>query len=83
MRVLTVVGARPQFIKVAVVSRAIEEFNQTVSTGERIEEVLVHTGQHYDDNMPDVFFKEMQIPLPSYHLGIGGGSHGAPTGEYR
>ena len=81
MKILTVVGARPQFIKAAVVSRAIEEFNQTVSTGERIKEVLVHTGQHYDDNMSDVFFKEMQIPIPRYHLGIGGGMHGAMTGR--
>jgi len=81
MKIITVVGARPQFIKAAAVSRAIEEFNQTVSTGERIEEVLVHTGQHYDDNMSDVFFKEMQIPVPRYHLGIGGGTHGAMTGR--
>lgn len=81
MRIFTVVGARPQFIKTAVVSRAIEEFNQTVSTGDRIEEVLVHTGQHYDDNMSDVFFKEMQIPVLRCHLGSGGGTHGAMTGR--
>ena len=81
MKIFTVVGARPQFIKAAVVSRAIEEFNQTVSSREGIEEVLVHTGQHYDDNMSDVFFKEMQIPIPRYHLGIGGGMHGAMTGR--
>ncbi len=68
MKIFTVVGARPQFVKAAVVSRAIDEFNQTVSIRERIEEVLVHTGQHYDDNMSDVFFKEMQIPVPRYHL---------------
>ena len=52
-----------------------------MSIGERIEEVLVHTGQHYDDNMSAVFFKEMQIPTPRYHLGIGGGTHGAMTGR--
>jgi UDP-GlcNAc3NAcA epimerase len=75
------VGTRPQFIMAAVVSRAIEEFDQTVSTGESIEEVLIHTGQHYDDNMSDVFLKEMQIPIPRYHLGIGGGTHGAMTGR--
>lgn len=80
-KILTVVGARPQFIKAAVVSRAIEKFNQKVSTGERIEEVLVHTGQHYDDNMSDVFFREMQIPIPRYRLGIGGGTHGTMTGR--
>lgn len=81
MKLFTVVGARPQFVKAAVVSRAIDEFNQTASTRERIEEVLVHTGQHYDDNMSDVFFKEMQIPTPRYHLGIEGGTHGAMTGR--
>jgi UDP-GlcNAc3NAcA epimerase len=81
MRIVTVVGAHPQFIKAAVVSRAIEEFNQTLSTGKRIEEVLVHTGQHYDDNMSDVFFKQMQIPTPRYHLGIGEGTHGTMTGR--
>lgn len=81
MKLFTVVGARPQFIKAAVVSRAIEKYNQTVPNGERIEEVLVHTGQHYDDNMSEVFFRQMQIPIPKYHLGIGGGSHGAMTGR--
>jgi UDP-GlcNAc3NAcA epimerase len=81
MKVITVVGARPQFIKAAVVSRAIEEYNQTVTDKERIEEVLVHTGQHYDDNMSEVFFRQMQIPIPRYHLGIGGGNHGAMTGR--
>ena len=59
MKILTVVGARPQFIKAAVVSRAIEEYNQTVSDKERIEEILVHTGQHYDDNISEVFFRQM------------------------
>ncbi len=81
MKIFTTVGARPQFIKAAVVSRAIEIHNQTVSNGESIEEVLVHTGQHYDENMSDVFFQEMQIPVPRYHLGIGGGQHGAMTGR--
>jgi UDP-GlcNAc3NAcA epimerase len=81
VRLLTVVGARPQFVKAAVVSRAIEEYNQTESVRGRIEEVLVHTGQHYDDNMSEVFFREMQIPVPRYHLGIGGGTHGVMTGR--
>jgi len=81
MKILTVVGARPQFIKAAVVSRAIAKYNKEASDREEIEELLVHTGQHYDDNMSDVFFREMQIPEPSYHLGIGGGSHGAMTGR--
>lgn len=81
MKILTIVGARPQFIKAAVVSRAIEDYNKTVSIRELIEEMLVHTGQHYDDNMSDVFFKEMHIPIPRYQLGIGGGTHGAMTGR--
>jgi UDP-GlcNAc3NAcA epimerase len=71
MKVLTVVGARPQFIKAAPVSRELRQ----VAT-----EVLVHTGQHFDANMSDVFFEELGIPKPDYHLGIGGGSHGAMTG---
>jgi len=81
VKILTVVGARPQFIKAAVVSRAIEDHNRIVSVGELVEELLVHTGQHYDDNMSEVFFRQMQIPIPRYHLGIGGGSHGAMTGR--
>lgn len=73
-KIITVIGARPQFIKAATVSRAIakrDDFN----------EVIVHTGQHFDANMSDIFFEEMQIPRPDYHLGIGGGSHGAMTGR--
>ncbi len=81
MKILTVVGARPQFIKAAVVSRSIAKYNKEASDREQIEELLVHTGQHYDENMSDVFFREMQIPKPSYHLGVGGGTHGAMTGR--
>lgn len=81
MKILTIVGARPQFIKAAVVSRAIAKYNKEASDRENIEELLVHTGQHYDANMSDVFFQEMQIPKPSYHLGIGGGTHGTMTGR--
>lgn len=72
MKVLTVVGARPQFIKAAVVSRELRKLHQ---------EVLLHTGQHYDYNMSDVFFEELDIPKPDYNLGISGGSHGKMTGE--
>lgn len=72
MKVLTVVGARPQFIKAAVVSRELRKQHQ---------EVLLHTGQHYDYNMSDVFFEELDIPKPDYNLGISGGSHGKMTGE--
>lgn len=80
MKLLTIVGARPQFIKAASVSRAINQYNQNLLST-TIQEILVHTGQHYDPNMSDVFFAEMQIPKPDYHLGIGGSSHGSMTGR--
>ncbi|SHI96724.1 UDP-GlcNAc3NAcA epimerase [Anaerovibrio lipolyticus DSM 3074] len=80
MKIITVIGARPQFIKAAVVSRAIEKYNESVGKAE-IEEVIVHTGQHYDANMSEVFFEEMSIPQPKYNLHLGGGTHGAMTGR--
>lgn len=67
------VGARPQFIKLAAVSRVLR-------TVQGMEEVVVHTGQHYDDNMSDVFFRELDIPAPRHNLGIGAGGHGRQTG---
>lgn len=73
-KIFTVVGARPQFIKAAVVSRCITKT-------EGITEVLVHTGQHYDSNMSDIFFDELDIPKPQHHLGVGGGTHGQNTGR--
>ncbi|WP_422089410.1 non-hydrolyzing UDP-N-acetylglucosamine 2-epimerase [Tenacibaculum ovolyticum] len=79
MKIVTVIGARPQFIKAAAVSNEIINFNK--NTTKIIEEIIVHTGQHYDTNMSDVFFEEMNIPKPSYFLGIGGKSHGAMTGQ--
>ncbi|WP_417539699.1 non-hydrolyzing UDP-N-acetylglucosamine 2-epimerase [Marinobacter sp.] len=75
MKVLTIIGARPQFIKAAVVSRAFKEHRPDV------QEIIVHTGQHYDANMSDVFFDELDIPKPDYNLGIGGGTHGQNTGR--
>ena len=74
MKIMTVVGARPQFIKAAVISRALAGHSG-------MRETLVHTGQHYDDNMSDIFFEELEIPTPDYHLGIGPESHGAQTGR--
>lgn len=74
MKILTVIGARPQFIKAASVSRAVAELGS-------MSEILLHTGQHYDPNMSDVFFAELGIPTPKYHLGIGSGQHGAQTGR--
>jgi len=73
MKVVSVVGARPQFIKAAVVSRTLREAG--------LLEVLVHTGQHYDPGLSEVFFRELDIPFPDYHLGIGGGTHGENTGR--
>ena len=73
MKIVTVIGARPQFIKAAVVSR--------VFASRGVEEQLVHTGQHYDTNMSDVFFTELEIPKPAHHPGIGGGTHGKNTGR--
>lgn len=74
MKIVTVIGARPQFIKAAPVST---EFKHTPD----VTEVLVHTGQHHDSNMSDVFFHELGIDNPKWHLGISGGSHGSMTGR--
>lgn len=71
MRIVTVVGARPQFIKAAAVSDALRRHG--------LDEVLIHTGQHYDPNMSDVFFEQLAIPRPHIDLGVGSGSHGAQT----
>ena len=79
MKLLTVVGARPQFVKAATVSRAIARHNAAGAAP--VEEKLVHTGQHYDANMSDVFFDELEIPAATFHLGIGSGSHGEQTGR--
>lgn len=75
-KILTIVGARPQFIKAAAVSRALAERFASVMT-----EVMVHTGQHYDGNMSQVFFDELSIPKPKYNLEISGGNHGEMTGR--
>jgi len=74
MKIITIVGARPQFIKAAAVSRAFSKHSQ-------IEEIIVHTGQHFDANMSDIFFEEMQIPKPHYNLDVNGLGHGAMTGQ--
>ena len=76
LKVLTIIGARPQIIKAAALSRTIQkEFKP------QVREVILHTGQHYDDVMSEVFFREMQIPSPDYNLGIGSASHGSQTGQ--
>lgn len=81
MKLLTVIGARPQFIKAAVLSRALPSFNGRQGGRRTIQEVLVHTGQHYDDDMSEVFFRELGIPAPTHHLGVGSGPHGQQTGR--
>jgi UDP-GlcNAc3NAcA epimerase len=80
MKIVTIVGARPQFVKAAAVSRAIREHNEQ-APAQRTHEVIVHTGQHYDENMSQVFFDELDIPRPDYNLEVGGGTHGAMTGQ--
>ena len=79
MKILTVVGARPQFVKAAAISHAISR--RAATHGQTIEEYIVHTGQHYDVSMSDIFFEELTIPHPSKHLEVGSGNHGAQTGE--
>lgn len=79
MKVINLVGARPQFVKAATISRAIYHQNFD-STPAHITEIIVHTGQHYDYNMSKVFFDELMIPEPHYNLGVGSGSHGKMTG---
>lgn len=72
MKIVTIIGARPQFIKAAAVSRKLEQ---------HCDEVIVHTGQHYDANMSELFFEELHIPKPKYNLGVGSGSHARQTAE--
>jgi UDP-GlcNAc3NAcA epimerase len=74
MKILTIIGARPQFVKAAALSREIKKHPQ-------LHEIIVHTGQHFDTNMSDIFFEEMEIPKPHYNLNINGLSHGAMTGQ--
>jgi len=78
IRIVTIVGARPQFVKAAAVSRAFSAFNRTRDRL-RLEERIIHTGQHYDHNMSKVFFDELSIPRPALDLQVGSGTHGAQT----
>ena len=76
IKIVTVIGARPQIIKAAALSRAIKN-----SFADKIAEVIVHTGQHYDNNMSQVFFDELRIPASNYNLQVGSGSHGIQTAK--
>ncbi len=75
-KIITVIGARPQIIKAAAISRAIKN-----NFSDKILEVIVHTGQHYDENMSQIFFEELEIPIPNYNLNVGSGSHGEQTAK--
>jgi len=82
LKIVTVIGARPQFIKAAAVSRSIAVHNAASQNSKTtIQEIIVHTGQHFDANMSDIFFEEMQIPRPNYQLEINSMGHGAMTGR--
>ena len=75
-KIITIVGARPQIIKSSAISRSIR-----TGFSDLLQEIIVHTGQHYDENMSKVFFEEMEIPKPDYNLHVGSGSHGAQTAK--
>src|SRR5688500_10019017 len=80
IRVIVVAGARPNFMKVAPRIKTIAAFNSRTSAGgDRVDVRLVHTGQHYDENMSDLFFRELGIPQPDINLGVGSGSHAVQT----
>lgn len=81
MKIANIIGARPQFIKAATVSRAIADHNHRTPNSLPLEEVIIHTGQHYDDEMSAIFFRELEIPKPKYNLNIGSGSHGWQTAQ--
>ena len=73
-KIITIVGARPQFIKAAMLSKKLKDLKN-------IEEIIIHTGQHYDKNMSEIFFQQMNLLEPKYYLNVGSGSHGHQTGK--
>ena len=81
MKIISVVGARPNFMKIAPFIRAIDDKNQALGVEDRIEHVLVHTGQHYDDRMSRAFFKALNIPDADINLGVGSGTHAEQVGR--
>jgi UDP-N-acetylglucosamine 2-epimerase (non-hydrolysing) len=81
MKIMTIVGARPNFMKAAPIIAAINAHNRTVETSARLQHVLIHTGQHYDEIMSGSFFSDLALPKPDVHLGIGSGTHAAQTAE--
>jgi UDP-GlcNAc3NAcA epimerase len=79
IKLVSIVGARPQFIKIAPLTRSFERYNSC--GGEPIEHIIVHTGQHYDGGMSDIFFADLGIPCAAFNLGVGSGRHGSQTGQ--
>jgi UDP-GlcNAc3NAcA epimerase len=75
MKILTIVGARPQFIKLAPICRALKSHEK------QAQHIIIHTGQHYDSNMSSAFFEELDLPHPNYNLAIGSGTHAEQTGK--
>ncbi len=80
IKIMSIAGARPNFMKVAPIAKAIEEHNKSEGCA-RIEHVIVHTGQHYDERMSSLFFKELEIPRPHYNLEVGSASHAVQTAQ--
>jgi UDP-N-acetylglucosamine 2-epimerase (non-hydrolysing) len=81
MKICSVVGARPNFIKIAPFCRALRDYNESAPAGRAVDHLLVHTGQHYDDRMSQAFFEELDIPMADINLGIGSGSHAEQVGR--
>jgi UDP-N-acetylglucosamine 2-epimerase (non-hydrolysing) len=82
MKIMNIVGARPNFMKIASIVDAIQNFNAAVENSNiKIQHLLVHTGQHYDDVMSDSFFRDLDLPKPNVYLGVGSASHAAQTAE--
>lgn len=81
MKLVSIVGARPQFVKLGPISRAIGSYNSRHTGDSRIEHTVIHTGQHYDLQLSDVFFREIDLPTPQVNLGVGSGPHGQQTGR--
>jgi UDP-N-acetylglucosamine 2-epimerase len=81
LHVLSIVGARPQFVKAAMVVEAVRAHNRSHKHGRHLHHTLVHTGQHYDHNLSDVFFEQMLLPKPKYNLAVGSATHGKQTGQ--
>ena len=79
MHLLSIVGARPQFVKAAMIAEAIDRYNSPLPSDRRLVHTLVHTGQHYDANMSECFFKELVLPQPKYNMGVGSGTHAEQT----